>query len=225
MHKLLLVTGTLFASLVLNAKTYTIEEIQKPHRTYTRDEAAQMIPEFTQITGESQVELNKMIAKTVNDKDWQTGTNSFRNDFKTVDIHGSKKVIPQWKPALVAYKKSVNESGNIISAYQGLTIVAMYFTGLPAGDQVTESVINEFLPVFSKTLAEKGYCYGYLYSIKNALDYENKIDLAVEIGERGLPICAKQVSDKKISKWIDIDFRKEFVKAKNLKRMRDGEVK
>lgn len=223
MYKILFLTGTLFASLLLNAKT--LDEIQKPHKTYTRDETSKMISEFIQITGESQIELNKMIAQTVNDKDWQTGTNSFKNDFKTVDIHGSKKVIPQWKPSLVAYKKSVTESKNIISAYQGLTIVAMYFTGLPTGDQVTESVIKEFLPIFSNTLAEKGYCYGYLYSIKNALDYENKIDLAVEIGDRGFPICAKQVSDKKIPKWIDMEFRKEYVKAKNLKRMRDGEIK
>lgn len=203
----------------------SIGSFQKQHKTYTKAEAKTFLYDFRSMTGESEENFNKMIEITVNDKDWQDGTNSFKNDFKEIDIHGAKKVIPKWKPALESFKKSVVEKHNVISAFDGLTIVSQYFTGYEGGKEISKNVIENNLPIFANLLAEKGYCYGYLYSVKSALEYNNNLDLALKYGEAGFPICAKQLADKKIEKWVDLEFRKLYVKAKQIKRERDKELK
>lgn len=203
----------------------TLDSYNKPHKVYTKKEAKVLLGDFMFITGENELNFNKMIELAVSDKDWQEAENTFRNDFKEIDIHGSRKVIPEWKKALDLYRKSVIEKHNVLSAFEGLSILEKYFMGMEGGDEIRKNVIENNLPIFAHLLAEKGYCYGYFYSVKSAVKYEKKLELGLQYGNEGFPVCAKQFADKKIPFWIDLEFRKSYVQAKQLKRLKDSEIK
>jgi hypothetical protein len=206
----------------------------KSNKNFTKKEARGLVHDFVQITGESELNFEKMLEITIQDDNWQKANKLFFRETKDIDLpkvkgRQVKAKIPKWREALNHFKQSVLISKNVISAYQGLTIVNQHFTVLTPKTEyapnIKENVLDEYMPVFTKLLKEKGYCYGYTYYLKYTLNYENNLDKAISIGEIGYPICQKQLNDKKIPKWLDLAFRKDFVKAKTIKRVRNAKLK
>jgi len=210
-----------------NGNKQAVEE-NKQEAKFTRKFANLVVGDFMEITGENEFQYNKYLDTAMKDKDWLKANEYFYFEKKIIDLKGiAKAKIPKWKKALELYKIS-SDKGNILASYQGINLITKYFTQLNPtmdnGQDVIENIINKYMGTFSEKLREKNYCYGYLYNLRYYVNYKNDIGKAISVGEMGYPICKDQLSKKLIPKWLDLAFRKDFVKAKTIVRVREAKA-
>lgn len=208
---------------------------EKKELTFSKKEALTILHDFTSITGDTEFNLHKYLDSAQKDPNWIKANVAFfkeRRDVTFPKDYPNKKFkskIPKWKEALEFYYKSVEERGNILSAYLGLSLINKHFgmftprTGMPAS--ISDKVIKKFLPLFARTLRQKGYCYGYLYETRYYVDYQNDIEQALALGEIGTKVCKKQLGEKLIPYWLDLNLRKEVVRAKSIQYVRHEKSK
>lgn len=217
----------LFFTLFITTLFATSNEFQNK-KVFSEKEAKELLNDFIGMTGESQEKFNKMISITIKDENWQKASNSFyikKNSVKLVKGAKQEVKIPDWKEALKFYKQSVIKSDNTLSAYQGLSLINQFFMFMDSSNNSTKSIkeeiLDEYIPIFAEVLKKRGYCYGYTNLMKYEGNYNKNYEKALIIGNEGLGICKKQLSEKKIPSWLEMNYRKDFVRIKNIKKLKD----
>lgn len=194
-------------------------------KTFNKKELETFLKDYKKTTGETDEGFKKQLEFSSKDEYFQTGLNSIFLEKKLIELPTKQKVfIPNWKEALENFKKSAELRKNPHAAFIGLDIVNNFQLTSPSqhtGQEITKDVIDVYMPIFSKTLSESGYCYGYLYQVKFYSSYRTDYDKAMKIGEAGVSVCEKQIKEKRIYLWIDLGFRKEFVKAKTILQLQE----
>lgn len=205
---------TIFLLMAAAISSFALN-LNNPYKMYTETEARALYPDFKVITGESDAEFSRLIKSAVQDKDWQDGTNYISNSTKVVQIAAHDRLIPQWDKALISYRKSALDTGNILSAYEGMTIVTMFFTVIPSNnDNINNNIVIKNLDIFDDILIKKGYCYGYLSKSIMELDYKKDPKASYETALSGQELCKKQLESKKIPVWIEKELRKVTARSK-----------
>lgn len=190
------------------------------NKKFNEKEISKIIKDFKFITGETDENYKKQLQISSNDKNFISGINSIFLEKRQIQLTEDQKVfIPNYKEALEYFKNSCETKNNPHAAFVGLDILTNFNMMIPSkqsNPEITKDIIDKYMPIFSKTLQEKGYCYGYLYQVRYYSAYKNDFDRAVLTGDKGIEVCKKQLQEKKIQQWIDIAFRKEYVKAKTI---------
>ncbi len=145
---------------------------------------------FLKDTGESPENLNKFIQIAIKDKNWQEA-NYFLNKSKTLRHLKTRNIdtnvmVPDYDKALESFFLSVRNNRNILSAYQGMSILEDQFMLMGRN-----AFTDKYMRPFSDVLARQNYCKGFLYYGRT---YESKfgtLDLnrANKIFSDGEKIC------------------------------------
>lgn len=144
--------------------------------------------DFIASTGDQDYDNYLKIASQ--DESWRLANYHFLFNPRAVSLPGKKTKydLPDYMTTLKLFKHSLETTGNILSAYQGFRIIEKYFLYMgPKND-----VVKDFLPAFSKALAEKNYCVGYLYYGRTfTLNYQIDVnrEKALEIFKKGKNEC------------------------------------
>jgi len=161
--KKILILSSILASLAF-AEVST-EDKQKSAEYFNLENSKSFFVElekdYFKSTGDDKFQL--YLEKAVKNEDWRLANYYFLYKLKSFSslVSGEKKnyKLQDYQTALFHFKKAVEKTGDVLSAYQGFRILEKYFFYVKKDN----SVVQEFLPTFSKVLYNKNYCLGHLY--------------------------------------------------------------
>lgn len=200
----LLITSSLFANDPFAIK----QDFDYPHKDFYQ------VKQFIKDGGKIDFDLANKLNSDLN---WLKANNFLRNDTYRKDItsdiiknHGpeqdgykgtnlslelykmSRKVIGNYtttksKEALIEFDKSLKLNKNVLSAYQGLTIIYDYY---PKNNEI----IDKYKYKFAESLMKNQICLGYLslgQMYKDGQTVSKNYQKSFEIFEKGKSICKK----------------------------------
>lgn len=174
MKKIFLII-TLFSSLLLAKESLNFKpitpEIAKKSSDFFNLKNSQVFfgnlkSDFISSTGDEDFDL--YLENSIQDQDWRVANYLFAFEGVVKEYSNSgpkskaqlkKGSFEDYESALHYFKESVDKTGNVLSAYQGFRIIEKFFMYVSKNNHIT----REYLPAFTKVLADKKYCLGYLY--------------------------------------------------------------
>jgi len=186
--------------------------------------------DFQKITGISDEEYDKLLDKAMEDDFYKKAFKKYYGERRLAKNKNGKDiknmVIPKYKEALALLYQSTVENKNIISAYEGLTIVTMlvYQNGfdsksyLRAKDNKQYALYHDkYLGAFSNLLAENDLCYGYIYQVRHFSENGGDLEVSFTMAKKGLDACNKQFKEEKTPVYMYKGMRMTYAKLKALK--------
>lgn len=234
---LILIAINLYSN-VFNDKN--IDEKIKIQKDLKLNTVKKIFGNFIEVTGESKERFNQMINTSYkNDMYFLKGIHNLLSFYKTsikiydpYDASNKKYKIKlhNYKKAIFNFYKSASLNHNILSAYEGASIIEDRIliidnTGKYSDKEIVD-IVNKAYPLFLKLLREEGYCYGYTMTVNYydfyKIPYYNKSEKKLNSYiDKGFKICKRQYKLKKIPKYLLFGIAKEKSRHKALKILKE----